>query len=506
MVTLDYGSGSPQEAAAELAYLQGSPSDTTSIGTGLEWNDSTEPVAERQLGHGRLLGQPAGRIAAGHRRRPEFPADRSSGPLHRHQVLGSRQRGIRELGSRSPRHGRSRRSEHRRPARPGHLRGLRRAVCHAGRPRSPARPACRPSRSASTAAIRPAPSDNDWTKNVLTDGLSIGFVPGFISDHSYMQAPGERERLVPAERHRFRSPAASWIGRRATPTTSPCSSRRCREPGLERAGHGHRIQLRLRQPGQTVHQPGQRTVHRQLDRQPARQRLPGGWSGTCATAGRPATTTATCSTAGAKGATTANWAIPTRPRALHRRLYRLSGLLRLATGLEDRCRRRPGRLGDQQLWRPRRLRGPTESDGHLDLLVINTNPAASLTDQFNVTGFQPGGSAQVWQYGETQDTAQSQTTNGASALANSTATLNVSGIEFQLHVSGLFDDRSRLDAGPRRSPPRVRTPTTPPAVRPCCRPWRNGIFQRHRPQRCHGDDLGRHAAVGRYAELHQPRR
>ena len=41
MVTLDYGSGSPQEAAAELAYLDGSPSDTTSIGTGLEWNDST---------------------------------------------------------------------------------------------------------------------------------------------------------------------------------------------------------------------------------------------------------------------------------------------------------------------------------------------------------------------------------------------------------------------------------------------------------------------------------
>ncbi len=41
LVTLDYGSGSPQEAAAELAYLLGSPSDTTVIGDGLEWNDST---------------------------------------------------------------------------------------------------------------------------------------------------------------------------------------------------------------------------------------------------------------------------------------------------------------------------------------------------------------------------------------------------------------------------------------------------------------------------------
>ena len=41
LVTLDYGSGSPQEAAAELAYLLGSTTDTTSIGTGIEWNDNT---------------------------------------------------------------------------------------------------------------------------------------------------------------------------------------------------------------------------------------------------------------------------------------------------------------------------------------------------------------------------------------------------------------------------------------------------------------------------------
>ena len=43
-----------------------------------------------------------------------FPAHRPSRPVHRHQVLGSRQRGIRKLGNRSPRHCRSRRREHRR--------------------------------------------------------------------------------------------------------------------------------------------------------------------------------------------------------------------------------------------------------------------------------------------------------------------------------------------------------------------------------------------------------
>ena len=48
-----------------------------------------------------------------------------------------------------------------------------------------------------------------------------------------------------------------------------------------------------------------------------------------------------------------------------------------------------------------------EPNGHLDLLVINADPAAGLTEQFNIQGFQPSGQAQFWQYGETQDTAQS---------------------------------------------------------------------------------------------------
>src|SRR5262249_36081949 len=40
VVTLDYGSGSPQEAAAFLAYLNAPVGNTTVIGTGKEWSDS----------------------------------------------------------------------------------------------------------------------------------------------------------------------------------------------------------------------------------------------------------------------------------------------------------------------------------------------------------------------------------------------------------------------------------------------------------------------------------
>ncbi|HEX4053616.1 MAG TPA: hypothetical protein VHX86_05075 [Tepidisphaeraceae bacterium] len=71
-----------------------------------------------------------------------------------------------------------------------------------------------------------------------------------------------------------------------------------------------------------------------------------------------------------------------------------------------------------------------ESDGDLTLMVINKNPNANLTEQFDLTGFTPNGSAEVWQYGEAQDTAQSETTDGSSSLANFAANISVSGHDF----------------------------------------------------------------------------
>ena len=150
-----------------------------------------QPMAERQLGDGRLLGQPAGRIAVGHRRRPELPADRSSGPVHRHQVLGNRQRGIRKLGNRSSRHGRpggvSTGAQHDPATYAAFAEQF--ATLAAEITSTAGLPA---SRSASTASDPTGAADNNWTKNVLADGLAIGFVPGFISDHSYMQGPATK--------------------------------------------------------------------------------------------------------------------------------------------------------------------------------------------------------------------------------------------------------------------------------------------------------------------------
>jgi hypothetical protein len=65
------------------------------------------------------------------------------------------------------------------------------------------------------------------------------------------------------------------------------------------------------------------------------------------------------------------------------------------------------------------------SDGDLDILVINKSSSASFTETFKLPGFLPSGQAEIWQYGETQDTAQSQSTTGASALANSSTTFTI---------------------------------------------------------------------------------
>ena len=71
-----------------------------------------------------------------------------------------------------------------------------------------------------------------------------------------------------------------------------------------------------------------------------------------------------------------------------------------------------------------------ETDGDLALLVVNTNPAAAITDQISVAGFQPAGPAQIWQYGKTEDTAQSQSATGASALTSTSTNLALSGATF----------------------------------------------------------------------------
>jgi hypothetical protein len=71
-----------------------------------------------------------------------------------------------------------------------------------------------------------------------------------------------------------------------------------------------------------------------------------------------------------------------------------------------------------------------EANGHLDLLVINKDHDAQFTVPFTIQGFQPSGQAQVWQYSEVQDYAQSKSPTGAASLASANVSLSLSGSNF----------------------------------------------------------------------------
>ena len=60
IVTVDYGEGSPQEAAALLSYLDGSTTNTTSLGSGEEWSVTAQSVGDGELADRGVLGEPAG--------------------------------------------------------------------------------------------------------------------------------------------------------------------------------------------------------------------------------------------------------------------------------------------------------------------------------------------------------------------------------------------------------------------------------------------------------------
>ena len=218
------GRAARRKPPAELAYSIGSPSDTTVIGNGLEWNDTTsawQTVNWQTAGYWASLRAAAplphddglNFLRIGH------PAPFST---ITYWEVGNEEYGSWEV-------------DHHGTAGPG---GASTGVQH-----DPATYVAFAQQFAAlaasiiTAAGLPGisigidsgdptgGSDNNWTKNVLTIGLTDGFMPGFISDHSYMQAPGSGT-IRSCSTARSPMPIAISIGRRATASTRPCSSRR----------------------------------------------------------------------------------------------------------------------------------------------------------------------------------------------------------------------------------------------------------------------------------------
>ena len=428
LVTLDYGSGSPQEAAAELAYVDGSPADTTPIGSGIEWNDGTgqwQTVNWGTVGSWAALrgASPLAEDDGLNFLRIAHPATFTD---IKYWEVGNEEYGSWEV-------------DHHGTAAPGGV--------STGAQHDPATYAAFARQFAAladeiqtTAGLPPisigidsgdptGASDGNWTKNVLADGLADGLLPGFISDHSYMQGPGaESDSFLLDDTVSDSGSVLDWTTRYAD--------------------YQNVLQQTLGSQAASV--PVMATEYNSVYTNPGKQStslmnglfvadslgslLDSGYSGGFVWDLRNSWDTGQNNSKGLYGWREGgdygqlgdpndNSPPATGPYVAYPGYY--------AVQLASKIIQNGGQVvsaasnyGDLDVY------AVVEPSGDLDLLVINVNPAASLTEQFNVTGFQPGGPAQVWQYGEAQDTAQSQSATGASALSHSSTTLSLGGTSF----------------------------------------------------------------------------
>ncbi len=428
LVTLDYGSGSPQEAAAELAYLDGSPTDTTLIGDGIEWNDST---GQWQTVNWGTVGYWAGLRGAS----PLAQDDglnflRIAHPAAftdiKYWEVGNEVYGSWEI-------------DHHGTATPG--------GASTGAQHDPATYAAFAAQFAAlaseiqTAAGLPqisigidsgdptGASDDNWTKNVLADGLAIGFVPGFISDHSYMQAPGqESDSFLLDDTVSDSSSVLDWSTRYADYETM------LRQTLGSQASS---VQVMATEYNSVYNDPGKQStslVNGLFVAESLGGLLDSGYSGGFVWDLRNYYDTSQNNSNllygwreggdyGQLGDPNTNSPPATGPYVAYSGYYALQLASKIITAGGEVVSA-TSNYSDLNVYAVK------ESSGDLALLVINANPAAALTEQFDLTGFQPGGAAQVWQYGETQDTAQSQSRTGASALASASTIVRLSGSDF----------------------------------------------------------------------------
>ena len=431
MVTLDYGLGSPQEAAAELAYVDGSPTDATSLGNGIQWNDSTgawQTVNWETVGYWAALrgSSPLATDDGLNFLRIAHPAPFSNIQYWEvgNEVYGSWE--IDHHGTLTP------------------------TGASTGAQHDPATYAAFTAQFAALAAeIQTAAglppisigivggdptgeSDNNWTENVLADGLKLGFVPGYISDHSYMQTPGQENDSVLLDDTVSQSGnVLNWSMRYAD-----------FESILQQAlgSQASSVEIMATEYNSVYGTPGKQLtslVNGLFVAESLGGLLDSGYTGgfvwelSCDSGWSAAYNDSNLLYGWREGGDygqlgdpdNLNAAPATGPYVGYPGYYALQ--------LASKIIQNGGEVvSATSNYSDLDVYAVKEASGDLALLVINVNPAASLTEQFDLTGFQPAGAAQVWQYGETQDAAQGLSATGASALAEASTSVNLSGSNF----------------------------------------------------------------------------
>ncbi len=437
VVTVDYGSGSPQEAEAELAYLDGSPSNTTPIASGIQWNDAAnawQTTPWKTVGYwASLRGESPLATDDGYNfMRIDHPAPFAN---IEYWEIGNEEYGSWEV-------------DHHGTAGPG---GVSTGAAH-----DPAT-YVKFAETFASLAIKvlagtgisiaigidsgdpTGASDDDWTKNVLADGLADkvdglanGFTPGFISDHSYMQAPGdESDSFLLDDTVSDSGSVLDWSTRYAD-----------YQAVLQQTlgSQASSVQVMATEYNSVWGDPGKQStslVNGLFVAESLGSLMDSGYTGGFVWDLRNDYDTSSGQNDsnllygwreggdyGQLGDPNQTDSAPaTGPYVAYPGYYALQLASKIIQS-GGQVVSAASNYGDLDVY------AVMESSGDLELLVINVNPAASLSEQFDLTGFQPSGAAQVWQYGETQDTAQSHSSSGASALTDASASVSLSGGNF----------------------------------------------------------------------------
>ncbi len=423
IITTDYGSGSPQEAEAELAYLTGSTSDTTPIGIGIEWSDSAKAwqnVDWKTVGYWASL-----------RAASPLVTDDGLNFLRINQAAPFTDVNDWEIGNEL--YGSWETDHHGTPG-PNNV--------STGAQHDPTTYAAFAAAFAGFDAADPllpkvlvgidtgdptGNSDSNWTRNVVTHLLADGYAPGFLSDHSYMYGPGsENDSLLLTGTVSNPASTLDWsvrysdyetmlnqvLGTAAASTVQIMATEYNSNYGTEgkqmtslvnglfvadsigslmSSGYVGGIYWDLRNGWNTT---GNNSPNLYGWRQ-------GGDEGIIGT-----------SNPNSPPATGPYVAYPSYfAEQLASRIMQTGGI----------------GLSDSSSYNELSVYPVLEPTGDLALLVINKNPDAALQEQISLNGFSPSGAANIWQYGEAQDYAQSQSSTGAASLASSSTTLAVAG-------------------------------------------------------------------------------
>ncbi|MDB5312635.1 MAG: abf2 1 [Gemmataceae bacterium] len=455
MVTLDYGTGSPQEAAAFLSYLNASTTNTTAIGSGPQWSDTSNAWVTKDW-------KTAGYWAA---LRAATPLATDDGlnflRLGRSQPFGVT---YAEVGNEV--YGNWETDHHATPHDPAtYVTFTTQFAQLAGRiDASVSIGVCGSGTAGNYGSV-----GGVWTDEVLKRCATAGYTPGFISDHDYMGDPGP-ENDANLLLHSANDPGAVGFGGPINFPGRAAAYRQLLTTDLGAAGAN--VRLLATEINSVSYNPGKQTTS--LVNGLWLADALGGMLGTEYVGAVVWDLRNGYSTGNNNAATLYGWrqggdygllgdpnssaGAPTTGGYVAYPTYFAEQLFGTFAASGDTV---VSAASNDPLLTAYAVR---KADGHLALLVVNKSATSALTGNVQVAGFTPAATATRWQYGKAQDNAQQASGTGAAALAQDTPTLTLAGNTFSLSFPAY--SMTVLDLAPAAGGTGGPTIATPAAANP----------------------------------------